>query len=119
MSEDIAWDLRSKIIEELQKDDLVFTGQLRDSWRVTQDENGNYYVGSTLLYAKVMNDGRLPGKAPPINALFPWVATKLGGSDIKQIRQKAFAVAQSIAKNGIEGRHYIQRAMFRMESESR
>jgi hypothetical protein len=119
MADDIAEDLLQRIRDEIDKDDLVFTGQLKDSFRVVHDDLGRPYVASPLIYARVMDEGRLPGKMPPVSALFPWVATRLGGSDPGKIRQKAFAVAKSIAENGIEGRHYLSRALFAMESESR
>lgn len=118
MAEDIAETLLVRIREEIEKSDLVFTGNLKDSFRIVHDDEGRPYVASPLVYARVMDEGRLPGKAPPISALFPWVATKLGGSDPKKIRSKAFAVAQSIAKNGIEPRHFISRALFRMENDA-
>ncbi|MGH9878136.1 MAG: hypothetical protein ACRD5H_10895, partial [Nitrososphaerales archaeon] len=81
MAEDIAEDLLRRIRAEIEKDRLVFTGNLKDSFRIVHDDEGRPYVASPLLYARVMDEGRLPGKMPPVNALFPWVATKLGGVD--------------------------------------
>ena len=118
ITEDIAEDIKNRIIAEIEKDDLVFSGALKNSWKVVQDENGQHFVVSDLIYAKIMDEGRLPGKMPPVNKLMPWVFQKLGAKDEKELKQKAFAVAKSIAEKGIEPRHYIRRALFQMEAES-
>lgn len=114
---DIAEDVRARIIREIQLADLIFTAQLNDSWEIEKTEDG-YVVGSRVLYAAVMDEGRMPGKMPPVSALIPWVRTKIGGKDDKEIKSIAYAVARKIAEKGTEPRHYVKKALFSLEAET-
>ncbi len=116
---DIARDVVAQIQHEIVADDLVYQHRLFDSWEITKEDNGDIIIGSPLVYAQIMDEGRLPGSMPPVDALFPWVRDKF--KDVHsntEARRVAFAVAQKIAKEGIEPRHYIKRALFAMEKGS-
>lgn len=117
--QDIAEDIVGHLQHEIVADDLRFTGQLFNSWEITKKPDGTRIIGSPLLWARVMDEGRLPGKMPPVDKLFPWVLDKI--KDVKsyqEARQVAFAVAKKIAEKGIEPRHYVRRALFKMEAGS-
>lgn len=111
--------IRNQIVHEIVSDDLVFTQQLFNSWEVEKSGEGERIIGSKLLHAKVMDEGRLPGKMPPVAALFPWVSDKMGATSTKEAWSKAWAVAKKIEQNGIEGRHYVKRALLAVENDSR
>lgn len=68
-------------------------------------------VGSPLIYAPVMEYGREPGgKMPPIEPIKLWVIRKLA-VPIEEAEGVAWAIAKSIEKKGIEGRHYFQEGL--------
>ncbi|MFL5736659.1 MAG: hypothetical protein ACJ76P_04900 [Actinomycetota bacterium] len=87
----------------------VFTGTLRGSWSTQVSGSGTHVVGvlgSPLIYAAVMEEGRTPGaQMPPPDAIAAWVAAKMGGT------VSAFVVARSIGIKGIRGRHMLLRAI--------
>lgn len=124
MKIDLANDIISRLKYEIESTNFLgfppmdYTGQLKNSWEAVRDGE-DVVIGTRLLYAKIMDEGRLPGSMPPIKAIFPWVLQKIGGRNQKDILSKAFAVAKKIEKKGIEGRNYIRKTLFRMEIESR
>jgi len=115
---DVANDIVEQIQHEIDVDDLVFTGQLKNSWETHKLPDGSILVGSRLIWAAVMNEGRIPGKMPPVNALFPWVFQKIGGKNEEEIKRIAFLIARKIAEKGIEPRNYVARALFTMEKQT-
>jgi len=115
---DIAKDIVAQIQHEIVSDNLVYTRQLFESWEITKEED-SVIIGSPLVYAQIMDEGRLPGKMPPVDALFPWVRDKVKGvSSNEEAKRIAWAVAQKISKEGIEPRRYVKRALFKMEKGS-
>lgn len=113
IAEDIVGEIQHVIVQE----DLVYSRQLFESWEITKDED-SYTIGSPLIQAKIMDEGRLPGKMPPVDALFPWVSDKIGAVSSQEAKQIAWAVAKKIAKEGIEPRHYVSQALLQMERGS-
>ena len=116
--QDIAEDIVAQIQHEIVSDHLVFSRKLFENWEITKDGDGEYTIGSPLIYAKIMDEGRLPGSMPPLSALFPWVRDKIPTKSAEEAKSIAFAVAKSIAEKGIEPRHYIRSALFQMEKGS-
>jgi hypothetical protein len=108
-------EVEGAIREEIDAAGLVFTGALRASFRgdvfadvVRGIEVYTGRISSDLVYAPVMEGGRRPGaRQPPVDAIAPWVEAKLG-SDVS-----AYAVARSIGRKGVRGRHYLRRALDR------
>lgn len=113
--DDIAEDIRQAIESEIEFEGLVFTGRLRDSWEIEETGDGERTIGSPLIWAAVLDEGRVPGKMPPADALFPWVKQKLGVTDNVEARSIAFAIAKKIEQEGMEPRHYVRRALLNME----
>ena len=68
-------------------------------------------VGSPLPYAIVMEEGRKPGaRMPPVDAIKLWVVRKLQVPP-DEAESVAWAVAKSIAKKGIEGKHMFKEGL--------
>lgn len=114
----IAMDIVAEIQHQIVSDNLVFKRQLFESWEITKEADGSITIGSSLPYAAVMDDGRAPGKMPPVNAIFPWVQDKIKTKSKEEAMSIAWAVAKSIEQNGIEPRHYVRSALFNIEKES-
>lgn len=55
-------------------------------------------------YAAVVEEGRRPGKMPPVSAIAAWVGRKLG------VGVSPFLVARAIARKGTKGRHMFRDA---------
>jgi hypothetical protein len=72
-------------------------------------------VFSSLPYAIVIDQGRRPGAAmPPIDAIQLWVERVMGipaGFDDNESEQVAWAIAKSIAKKGIQARHFVDQGV--------
>ena len=111
---DIATDLRDAIVHEIEADHLVYSGQLKNSWQVSKNDDGSVSVGSPLIWALVQDEGRLPGKMPPPKKLFPWVMERIDGRDEKEIMRISWAVARKIERDGIAPKHFIKRALYRI-----
>lgn len=68
-------------------------------------------VGSPAEYAPVMEYGRKPGsKMPPVDALAIWAIRVLGVSR-DESQSVGWALAKSIAKHGIEGKHMFEEGL--------
>lgn len=72
--------------------------------------NNKYEIVFTLPdYWKWVENGRKPGKMPPINSIMKWVRKK--NIPIKTtLKQTAFVIARSIGKKGIKGKHYLKKS---------
>jgi len=68
--------------------------------------------GITMEYGRkkgnVPPGGRFPENMPPVAAIAYWLYRKKIVTDRREIRSAAYAVAISIAKKGIEGRHMFR-----------
>lgn len=93
-----AKDYQEAVKAELKRLDKIATGKLVNSIKAEVKEKGNKFsIGFTSLdYYKFVDEGRRPGAArPPIKAIAEWIK-------VKGLNLNPFAVANSIAKKGIE-----------------
>lgn len=104
------------------------TGELRNSIRFTIERFGTSYHFELRLadYYKWVDEGRKPGKRPPLDSIIKWIKdkrlvitkqnklqTKTKGSKLQKIsddmqksRQLAFAISNKIAKKGTKGTNF-------------
>lgn len=61
-------------------------------------------------YWKWIENGRKPGKMPPIDRLIKWVNKKGLRSNKRSIRSIAFAIGKLIAKRGLKPKNYLKRS---------
>lgn len=64
-------------------------------------------------YWQYVEDGRLPGSPVPISAISNWIANK----GLPQQRDLSWAIAKSIAKKGIVGKHLLEQTLEAVEPE--
>ena len=101
----------------------VDRGTYRRGWKFVRVKEGAE-VYATTPYAAIVEDGRRPGKMPPIEPLVGWVKRKglvtgRGKKAQADARGAAFAIARAIAKRGIRGRKVFARASKKLRAEVR
>lgn len=88
----------------------VNMGALRQSITTEVDKRPPFplwaTVGPTVKYGRYVEFGRKPGKAPPTDAIEPWVRTRLKVSQPRSFRV-AYLVARKIALKGIAPKPYM------------
>lgn len=103
------------IVEEIDKalpHPAVNTGGLRQSARAENTADGAL-VEVDAPHAAPINNGTRPFH-PPLEPLIAWAVRKFGVSE-KEARRIARNVAKKISEEGIEPRHFFEKAMARIE----
>lgn len=95
--------------ELLNKENINTTGNLSNSLSVTtQEQSDNWSVWLSIAdYYEYIENGRLPGKQPPIALIENWIKNK----HLPLERNLSWAIAKSIAKKGIPGKHILERSL--------
>jgi hypothetical protein len=93
----------------------VNTGRYRMGWKYQFMPTGVRLYNDTP-YAAIIEFGRRWGRRPPIEPLAQWAMRKLGLT-AKEARSAAFAIANSMAKKGIPGKHVIQNSRAKLERD--
>lgn len=95
--------------ELLLKNNINATGNLSNSVSTTtQEQSDNWSVWLSIAdYYEYIENGRLPGKQPPITAIQNWLQNK----HLPLERNLSWAIAKSIAKRGIPGKHILERSL--------
>lgn len=74
----------------------VNTGDAANSLEIKD----NALYGNDYIY--FLDQGRSPGKFPPVQNIQEWVRSQLGISDEKEVKQVAFLVGRKIANEGTD-----------------
>lgn len=82
---------------ELKK---VDTGGFVAGWHAEKRGQESAAVANNKGNAPFVDDGRPPGKPPPIDVLVRWVERRLGLGGA-EARQAAFAISQKLAQRGV------------------
>lgn len=95
--------------EMLLKNNINATGNLSNSVSTTtQEQSDNWSVWLSIAdYYEYIENGRLPGKQPPIAAIQDWIRNK----HLPLERNLSWAIAKSIAKKGIPGKHILEKSL--------
>lgn len=86
----------------------VATGQLTNfTYEVEQDDKMFSIVFNLQDYWKYVENGRLAGKQPPIDAIAKWIIVKpiiprAVRNKVPSVKQLAFLIARSIGEHGIK-----------------
>ncbi len=102
------------MVAEMQKRTMetpVFDrGGYRRAWQSSSIPNG-VRIFNNATYAGVIEEGRRPGaRMPPPAALEGFAKRKLGLNNI-DAKEASFALARSIGKKGIKGKHVLELAV--------
>lgn len=100
-------------------DSSYASGRLFDSVRSIISIDGEYIEVSLNLedYWKYLEDGRSPGRFPPVDKIREWIRVKPivpfpdSRGRVPSPDQLAFLIGRSIAENGIEGKHLLEKSM--------
>ena len=57
---------------------------------------------------KFIENGRGPGKFPPVNVMQDWVKRKLGETELPRVKTLAFLIGRKISIEGTKGNHLLQ-----------
>lgn len=100
--EDLSYIIAGQVGLELVQQGHNNTGTLIESVKVDVIEvfEGAIIECSTLDYGTYVNDGRRPGKFPPVDALRKWVRQRGLASKEKEVNSIAYVIGRAIAKEG-------------------
>lgn len=90
------------------------SGQLGNSLRAIVSVNEGVYVLELALssYWKYVENGRQPGKFPPLDVIKQWIQIKpvipnIRNGKLPTLDQLTFLISRSIARNGIQPKNYL------------
>lgn len=111
----------------LRNNDKMASGTLYNSLKTTVEIEGSVFT--VLLhsaeYLKYVDEGRLPGKFPPISKIREWIQIKPvmpypdKNGRLPDENSLAFLIARGIAKNGIEPTHIIDKTVASYQLENK
>lgn len=112
--EEFAIRLRNLYQDKLIEDDRVATGNLLNSveYEIQTDTKSITVCLSLEDYWYYLEEGRQPGKFPPVDAMIQYIRSKPIIPDERSGRlptenQLAFLIGRKIAQEGFEGGHYL------------
>jgi len=94
-----------------------FEGHLKNSiaHQVLSESGTRAQVFAQVPYAKVVDQGRRPGKFPPVAPIRRWVELKLhqrsGSIRSNELDSVTYLVRRKIARKGTKATHYVDRGM--------
>lgn len=105
--------------EELANNNAFASGRLFDSVKHIVEVNDTTVELSLSLedYWKYVEEGRAPGKFPPLDKIEQWITIKPvapypdAKGKVPTTAQLAFLIGRKIATEGIEGKHLLDRAL--------
>lgn len=98
-------EYKDKIVQQLKdrisKRELIASRGLIDS--ISAEVSDKSITVSAIEYATYVDEGRGPGRRPPVNKILDWIDDKKlkpKGDKYTKHRDMAWAIANAIAKNG-------------------
>lgn len=116
--DDVGRDLVDEIKNQLEKKGKDASGDLISSihYQLVEKSDSIEVEILSLDYLKYVDQGRKPGKQPPVSKIVPWVqhkgirmSTKQG--NIMTVEQAAFIIARSIGEKGIKPTNIIKNSI--------
>ena len=120
------WNNLKKCLEEYSmyllqaaRNNMPTYYELKDKIKFVMNVNGNFYeiIFNAPAYWKYANDGRRPGKMPPVNVIVDWVKRRnitpyaLKNGKLPTTDQLAFMIARKIGRDGTTGIHFLEKSI--------
>ena len=92
-------------------------GELYNFKEIVEYKNNLFEVNFDLpQYFHFAENGRRPGKMPPVNKILQWIEFKhlvprSNNGRVPTTRQLAFAISKHIALHGTEGKHLFEKTL--------
>ena len=92
-------------------------GELYNFKEIVEYKNNLFEIAFDLpQYFHFAENGRRPGKMPPVNKILQWIEFKhlvprSNNGRVPTTRQLAFAISKHIAKYGTQGKHLLQQTI--------
>lgn len=116
--------LRNEYQDNLIRDGKIATGELLNSVEYTVETDDRSITLSLKLqdYYKWVEEGRQPGRFPPVDKILEWIRVKPILPDerngkLPTEQQLAFLIGRKIAEEGIEAGHQLARARTTLAEE--
>jgi hypothetical protein len=105
--------ITDKMIDTAIANGSLASGQLIRSigFKETSKNETTGITVSTVDYAKWVDEGRRPGKMPPVQDILQWVKVKPVRARRLTQESLAWAIAKTIAKRGVRPRPFIQNSI--------
>ena len=130
------WNNLKKCLEEYSmyllqasRNNMPTYYELKDKIKFVMNVNGNFYEieFNAPSYWKWANDGRRPGKMPPVNVIADWVRRRnitpyaLKNGKLPTMEQLPFMIANAIARDGTKfhgptGIHFLEKSIDEQKS---
>ena len=125
------WNNLKKCLEEYSmyllqasRNNMPTYYELKDKIKFVMNVNGNFYeiIFNAPKYWEYANDGRRPGKMPPVNVIADWVRRRnitpyaLKNGKLPTEDQLAFMIAKKIGRDGTTGIHFLEKSIDEQKS---
>lgn len=107
---------------QLEEDGVNASGTLSNFTTEYEYDGQHFIVYFNLVdYWKYAENGRGPGRFPPIDAIKQWIQVKPvnpvpdARGKVPSVNQLAFLIARKIANEGTQGKHSLTKAMLSTE----
>ena len=125
------WNNLKKCLEEYSmyllqaaRNNMPTYYELKDKIKFVMNVNGNFYeiIFNAPAYWKYANDGRRPGKMPPVNVIADWIKRRnitpyaLKNGKLPTTDQLAFMIAKKIGRDGTTGIHFLEKSIDEQKS---
>ena len=125
------WNNLKKCLEEYSmyllqasRNNMPTYYELKDNIKFIMNVNGNFYeiIFNAPAYWKYANDGRRPGKMPPVNVIADWIKRRnitpyaLKNGKLPTTDQLAFMIAKKIGRDGTTGIHFLEKSIDEQKS---
>ena len=111
-------------ILEASKRNMPSYYELRNNIKFNLQVRDNFYeiVFEAPQYWKWVEDGRRPGKMPPVKAIADWITRRKivpysnKNGELPSTNQLAFAIAKKISRGGTTGIHFPEKSVAEAEN---
>ena len=130
------WNNLKKCLEEYSmyllqasRNNMPTYYELKDKIKFVMNVNGNFYeiIFNAPKYWEYANDGRGPGKKPPVKAIAEWIERRnitpyaLKNGKMPTMKQLPYMIANAIARDGTKfhgptGIHFLEKSIDEQKS---